>query len=61
MNRASSRSHAIYSLTVECGTQGKTKTKRISQGVLHMVDLAGSEDVRKSKATPPLGKKTETP
>jgi len=49
MNRTSSRSHAIFSVTVECGKQGKGKTKCVRQGTIHMVDLAGSEDVRKSE------------
>ncbi|UJR28430.1 hypothetical protein I4U23_009670 [Adineta vaga] len=50
MNERSSRSHAIFTITVECGDTGPDGAKRIRAGKLHMVDLAGSERQSKSGA-----------
>ncbi|KAG7500179.1 kinesin KIF3A isoform X2 [Solea senegalensis] len=46
MNEHSSRSHAIFTITIECSEKGVDKLVRM--GKLHLVDLAGSE--RQSKA-----------
>ena len=40
MNERSSRSHAIFTITIECGDTGPDGGKRIRVGKLHMVDLA---------------------
>ncbi|CAF0770762.1 unnamed protein product [Adineta steineri] len=50
MNERSSRSHAIFSITIECSDTGPDGKKRIRAGKLHMVDLAGSERQSKSGA-----------
>lgn len=42
MNERSSRSHAIFSITIECSDIGPDGGKRIRVGKLHMVDLAVS-------------------
>ncbi|XP_061559067.1 LOW QUALITY PROTEIN: kinesin family member 4 [Phycodurus eques] len=47
MNAASSRSHAIFTITLE---QRKGKDKVDSVSKLHLVDLAGSERQKKTKA-----------
>lgn len=47
MNEHSSRSHAIFTVTVEI----KSSTERIRVGKLNLVDLAGSERQSKSGAT----------
>lgn len=47
MNVHSSRSHAIFSITVESCEEGVDKKEHIRAGKLHLVDLAGSE--RQSK------------
>lgn len=47
MNLHSSRSHAIFSITVESCEEGFDGKERIRAGKLHLVDLAGSE--RQSK------------
>ncbi|XP_072314010.1 kinesin-like protein KIF3B [Eucyclogobius newberryi] len=43
MNERSSRSHAIFVVTVECSEPGPDGEERIRVGKLNMVDLAGSE------------------
>ncbi|CAF0926166.1 unnamed protein product [Adineta ricciae] len=50
MNERSSRSHAIFTITIECSDTGPDGAKRIRAGKLHMVDLAGSERQSKSGA-----------
>ena len=40
MNERSSRSHAIFTITIECSDIGPDGSKRIRLGKLHMVDLA---------------------
>lgn len=40
MNERSSRSHAIFTITIECSDKGPDGSKRIRVGKLHMVDLA---------------------
>ncbi len=40
MNERSSRSHAIFTITIECSDTGPDGGKRIRVGKLHMVDLA---------------------
>ena len=47
MNRDSSRSHMIFSLTVEC-TEETDGCKRQTRATFNMVDLAGSEDQRQT-------------
>ncbi|XP_034015794.1 kinesin family member 3Cb [Thalassophryne amazonica] len=43
MNERSSRSHAIFVVTVECSEEGPDGEDHIRVGKLNMVDLAGSE------------------
>jgi kinesin family protein 4/21/27 len=50
MNKASSRSHAICTLTVRITDTG-TGTGTVTVGKLHLVDLAGSERAKKTLAT----------
>ncbi|PIO58399.1 kinesin motor domain protein [Teladorsagia circumcincta] len=45
MNEESSRSHAMFSVTVESSERGM-----VTQGKLHLVDLAGSERQSKTGA-----------
>ncbi len=40
MNERSSRSHAIFTIIIECSDTGPDGGKRIRAGKLHMVDLA---------------------
>ncbi len=47
MNERSSRSHAIFTVTVECSERGSDGQQHFRVGKLHLVDLAGSE--RQSK------------
>jgi kinesin family protein 3/17 len=51
MNERSSRSHAIFSVTVECSDKGPDGAQRLRAGKLHLVDLAGSERQSKTGAT----------
>lgn len=51
MNEHSSRSHAIFSITVERSDTGPDKEQHVRAGKLHMVDLAGSERQTKTGAT----------
>lgn len=46
MNAHSSRSHAIFSITIECSEHDHFRA-----GKLHLVDLAGSERQSKTGAT----------
>ncbi|CAO2604047.1 Kinesin-like protein KIF3C [Lemmus lemmus] len=48
MNEVSSRSHAIFVITVECSERGSDGQDHIRVGKLNLVDLAGSE--RQNKA-----------
>ena len=48
MNMASSRSHCIFSIAIECRLLNSDKVRRSK---LHLVDLAGSERVSKTQAT----------
>ncbi|XP_034248850.1 kinesin-like protein KIF3A isoform X2 [Thrips palmi] len=50
MNVESSRSHAIYSTTIESTTAGEAE-QHVRVGRLHLVDLAGSERQSKTGAT----------
>ena len=43
MNERSSRSHAIFTITVECSERGVDGQQHFRVGKLHLVDLAGSE------------------
>ena len=59
MNDLSSRSHAIFTITVEKISSKETESHRIEEfisGKLNFVDLAGSERVRMTGAT---GKRLE--
>ena len=40
MNAQSSRSHAIFSITVECSEKGPDNEQHVRVGKLHLVDLA---------------------
>ena len=40
MNEHSSRSHVIFSITVECSDLGPDNQQRVRMGKLHLVDLA---------------------
>jgi len=50
MNEHSSRSHAIFVITVECGEKGLDGENHIRVGKLNLVDLAGSERQAKTGA-----------
>ena len=50
MNERSSRSHAIFTVTIECSDIGPDKKQRLRAGKLHLVDLAGSERQGKTGA-----------
>ncbi|XP_011503890.1 PREDICTED: kinesin-II 85 kDa subunit isoform X2 [Ceratosolen solmsi marchali] len=51
MNTCSSRSHAIFTITVESSQIGEDGQQHVKVGKLHLVDLAGSERQNKSQAT----------
>nr|CAD7264094.1 unnamed protein product [Timema shepardi] len=51
MNETSSRSHAIFTITIENGDVGEDGKQHIKMGKLHLVDLAGSERQSKTGAT----------
>ncbi|CAK1554392.1 unnamed protein product [Leptosia nina] len=51
MNIESSRSHAIFSITVESSKKGEDGKMHVKMGKLHLVDLAGSERQSKTQAT----------
>ncbi|XP_003389109.2 PREDICTED: kinesin-like protein KIF3A [Amphimedon queenslandica] len=51
MNERSSRSHTIFSITVEQSQMGPDKKEHVRMGKLHLVDLAGSERLSKTGAT----------
>ena len=40
MNEQSSRSHAIFTVTIECSEKGVDKKQHVRVGKLHLVDLA---------------------
>jgi kinesin family protein 3/17 len=49
MNQHSSRSHSVFTITVECA--GETTQQHVRRGCLNLVDLAGSERQKKTEAT----------
>jgi len=51
MNEGSSRSHSIFSITVEASEVGPDGQSHIRMGKLNLVDLAGSERQSKTQAT----------
>lgn len=51
MNAESSRSHAIFTITIERSEKGPDGQQHLRMGKLHMVDLAGSERQAKTGAT----------
>lgn len=51
MNSHSSRSHAIFTITIECSEKRADKQQHFRVGKLHLVDLAGSERQSKTGAT----------
>uniref|UniRef100_K7FWU8 Kinesin-like protein n=1 Tax=Pelodiscus sinensis TaxID=13735 RepID=K7FWU8_PELSI len=51
MNEHSSRSHAIFTITIECSEKGVDGNMHVRMGKLHLVDLAGSERQTKTGAT----------
>ena len=50
MNDRSSRSHVIFTITVERCELGPDKQQHVRMGKLHLVDLAGSERQSKTGA-----------
>ena len=50
MNHESSRSHSIFTVTVECAEVGADGKAHIKVGKLNMVDLAGSEKQSKTQS-----------
>ncbi len=50
MNAHSSRSHAIFTITIECSEKGADGQHHLRVGKLHLVDLAGSERQSKTQA-----------
>ncbi|TKR77759.1 hypothetical protein L596_018672 [Steinernema carpocapsae] len=50
MNAKSSRSHAMFTVTIECSEESDGR-KHLTQGKLHLVDLAGSERQSKTGST----------
>lgn len=40
MNEHSSRSHAIFTITIECSEKGVDGNMHVRMGKLHLVDLA---------------------
>jgi len=50
MNARSSRSHAIFTVAVECSERGAEGGQHLRVGKLHLVDLAGSERQSKTGA-----------
>jgi len=51
MNRDSSRSHSIFTITIEASEIGPDGENHIRMGKLNLVDLAGSERQSKTQAT----------
>jgi len=51
MNKESSRSHSIFTITVEMAELGADGKSHIRVGKLNLVDLAGSERQSKTQAT----------
>lgn len=51
MNAHSSRSHAIFTITIESSEKGVDGQQHVRMGKLHLVDLAGSERQSKTGAT----------
>jgi len=51
MNIESSRSHAIFTITVETSVLGIDNQQQVKMGRLHLVDLAGSERQSKTGST----------
>ncbi|XP_005190818.1 kinesin-like protein KIF3A [Musca domestica] len=51
MNQESSRSHAIFSITIERSELGEGGQQHVRMGKLQLVDLAGSERQSKTQAT----------
>lgn len=51
MNVESSRSHAIFSITVESSELDESGSQHVKMGKLQLVDLAGSERQSKTQAS----------
>ena len=51
MNQTSSRSHSLFTITIERSEIGPDGKQHIRVGKLNMVDLAGSERLSKTGAT----------
>lgn len=54
MNLHSSRSHAIFTVTVECSEKGPDGEHHVRVGKLHLVDLAVSSQVRQLQLRCPI-------
>ena len=50
MNGRSSRSHSVFTLTLEISEKGEDGKDHIRMGKLNMVDLAGSERQKKTQS-----------
>lgn len=51
VNSVSSRSHAIFSITIESSTTDEAGNQQVKMGKLQLVDLAGSERQQKTQAS----------
>ena len=51
MNAQSSRSHSVFTITIECSEEGMDGEAHVRVGKLNLVDLAGSERATKTGAT----------
>jgi kinesin family protein 3/17 len=47
MNEQSSRSHAIFTITIECSERGVDGQQHVRMGKLNLVDLAVSDNFSK--------------
>jgi hypothetical protein len=51
MNSESSRSHSIFTITIETSEPGVDGKPKVKMGKLNLVDLAGSERQKKTEAS----------
>eukprot|EP00041_Stephanoeca_diplocostata_P035225 m.1233155 g.1233155 ORF g.1233155 m.1233155 type:complete len:1363 (-) comp24662_c0_seq3:2940-7028(-) len=59
MNRASSRSHAVFCITIESSTEEAEGGRTVTVGKLNLVDLAGSERIKSTGITLSDGKRMD--
>lgn len=55
MNEHSSRSHAIFTITIECSEKGMDGNQHVRMGKLHLVDLAVCDRPERPKKNPISG------